>query len=182
MFLENFRKFINYYGKGRYINLCGFTILSFIAGFLELIGIALIYPFIMLIINPASFANYIPYIKLDSSLKTGLLIGLAVLLIFISKNIFMIFIQYIQNKFVCNWKKDITTKFMQYYIYAPYKDIMKTSQTDKLYNLETICSIAVEPFNKRNYHRNDYRTFIYKISITCSSNTTFCNADNVSSK
>lgn len=149
MFLENFRKFINHYGKGRYINLCGFTILSFIAGFLELIGIALIYPFIMLIINPASFANYIPYIKLDSSLKTGLLIGLAVLLIFISKNIFMIFIQYIQNKFVCNWKKDITTKFMQYYIYAPYKDIMKTSQTDKLYNLETICSIAVDGFIMR---------------------------------
>lgn len=149
MFLKNFRKFISYYGKKRYLNLCGFTVLSFIAGFLELIGVALIYPFIMLILNPKSFADYIPFVKLDNSLKTGLLIGLAVLLIFISKNIFMIFIQYIQNKFVCNWKKDITAKFMQYYIYAPYKDTMKTSQTDKLYNIETICSIAVDGFIMR---------------------------------
>lgn len=149
MFLENFRKFISYYGKQRYISLCGFTVLSFIAGFLELIGIALIYPFIMLIINPESFAAYIPFAKLDNSLNSGLLIGLGVLLIFILKNIFMILIQYIQNRFVCNWKKDITAKFMQYYIYAPYKDTMKTSQTDKLYNIETICSISVDGFIMR---------------------------------
>lgn len=149
MFLENFRKFISYYGKQRYLSLCGFTVLSFIAGFLELIGIALIYPFIMLIINPESFAAYIPFAKLDNSLNSGLLIGLGVLLIFILKNIFMILIQYIQNRFVCNWKKDITAKFMQYYIYAPYKDTMKTSQTDKLYNIETICSISVDGFIMR---------------------------------
>ena len=149
MRLENFKKFIRYYGKGRYLNLFGFTVLSFIAGFLELIGIALIYPFIMLIINPEAFANYIPYIKLENSFKTGLLIGLAVLFIFISKNIFIIFIQYIQNRFICNWKKDITSKFMQYYIYAPYKNIMKSSQTDKLYNIETICNMAVDGFIMR---------------------------------
>lgn len=150
MFLENFRKFICYYGKGRYINLFGFISLSFIAGFLELIGIALIYPFIMLIVTPDSFANHITFIKLQNNTQTGLLIGLAVLLIFISKNIFMIFIQYIQNKFVCDWKKDITSKFMQFYIYAPYKDIMKSSQTDKLYNIEMTCNIAVDGFIMRS--------------------------------
>lgn len=149
MLLENFQKFIKYYGKGKYLDLLGFTILSIIAGLLELVGIALIYPFIMLILKPESFTHYIPYIKFDNSIKTGLIIGLAVLLIFISKNIFMIFIQYIQNKFVSDWKKDITSKFMQYYIYAPYKDIIKTSQTDKLYNIETTCNIAVDGFIMR---------------------------------
>ncbi len=149
MHLENFQKFIKYYGKGKYLDLLGFTILSIIAGLLELVGIALIYPFIMLILKPESFTHYIPYIKFDNSIKTGLIIGLAVLLIFISKNIFMIFIQYIQNKFVSDWKKDITSKFMQYYIYAPYKDIIQTSQTDKLYNIETTCNIAVDGFIMR---------------------------------
>ena len=61
----------------------------------------------------------------------------------------MIFVQYIQNKFVSDWKKDITSKFMEYYIYAPYKEIMKTSQTDKLYNIEVICNIAVDGFIMR---------------------------------
>lgn len=149
MLLENFYKFIKYYGKGKYLNLFNFTILSIIAGFLELAGIALIYPCIMLILTPETFSNYTKYINFDNNIKTGIIIGFAVLLIFILKNIFMIFIQYVQNTFVSNWKKDITSKFMQYYIYAPYKAIIQTSQTDKLYNIETTCNIAVDGFIMR---------------------------------
>lgn len=150
MFLENFHKFIKYYGKGKFLSLCNFTILSIIAGLLELIGIALIYPFILFLINPsAEILQQIPILKHNNSLNIGLIIGFIAIFIFIVKNIFMIFIQYIQNKFVSDWKKSITSKYMQYYIYAPYKEIMKTSQTDKLYNIEVICNIAVDGFIMR---------------------------------
>ena len=54
MFLENFHKFIKYYGQGKALKLSNFIILSIIAGLLELVGIALIYPFILLIINPSN--------------------------------------------------------------------------------------------------------------------------------
>lgn len=150
MFLENFHKFIKYYGQGKALKLSNFIILSIIAGLLELVGIALIYPFILLIINPSNqLLQKIPFINANNNINTGLIIGFIVILIFISKNIFMIFVQYIQNKFVSDWKKDITSKFMEYYIYAPYKEIMKTSQTDKLYNIEVICNIAVDGFIMR---------------------------------
>lgn len=150
MFLENFHKFIKYYGQGKALKLSNFIILSIIAGLLELVGIALIYPFILLIINPSNqLLQKIPFINANNNINTGLIIGFIAILIFISKNIFMIFVQYIQNKFVSDWKKDITSKFMEYYIYAPYKEIMKTSQTDKLYNIEVICNIAVDGFIMR---------------------------------
>ena len=150
MFLENFHKFIKYYGQGKALKLSNFIILSIIAGLLELVGIALIYPFILLIINPSNqLLQKIPFINANNNINTGLIIGFVAILIFISKNIFMIFVQYIQNKFVSDWKKDITSKFMEYYIYAPYKEIMKTSQTDKLYNIEVICNIAVDGFIMR---------------------------------
>lgn len=150
MFLENFHKFIRYYGQGKALKLSNFIILSIIAGLLELVGIALIYPFILLIINPSNqLLQKIPFINTNNNINTGLIIGFIAILIFISKNIFMIFVQYIQNKFVSDWKKDITSKFMEYYIYAPYKEIMKTSQTDKLYNIEVICNIAVDGFIMR---------------------------------
>ena len=150
MFLENFHKFIKYYGQGKALKLSNFIILSIIAGLLELVGIALIYPFILLIINPSNqLLQKIPFINANNNINTGLIIGFITILIFISKNIFMIFVQYIQNKFVSDWKKDITSKFMEYYIYAPYKEIMKTSQTDKLYNIEVICNIAVDGFIMR---------------------------------
>ncbi len=151
MKLENYRKFITYYGKGHYLSLIGFTILSFIAGLLELTGVALIYPFMLLIISPENFNKtiHIPYVNIENTLTTGLIIGLCVLLIFIAKNLFMIYVQYIQNKFISNWKKDITSKFMEYYIYAPYKDIMKTSNSTKLHIIETLCNMAVDGFIMR---------------------------------
>lgn len=155
MFLENFKRFINYYGKGKYPAICGFLTLSFIAGFLEFIGIALIYPFILMIVKPESLMSSAPYLKfislthISNSTVSGLLLGFAVLLIFIFKNIFIIFTQYVQNKFVASWKKDITQMYMQYYIYAPYKNIMQTSQADKLYILGVLCSQAIDGFIMR---------------------------------
>lgn len=148
MFLENFSKFLRYFGKGRYLKLTGFGFLSFIAGCLEFLGVALIYPFIILIIKPDSFSN-LPYFNFENTIDNGLLIGLVVLLIFVFKNLYIIFLQYIQNKFVSNWKRDIVYKFMDYYIYAPYKNVMQTSQADKLYVLETLCPQVVDNFVMR---------------------------------
>ena len=146
MFIENFKKFISYYGKKKKLKLIGFTIMSFIAGCLEFLGIALIYPFIMLIIQPES-ANYITkYIKINNSITGGLMIGLGVLLIFIIKNIFIIISQYLQGRFTANWKMSIYSKFMQYYLYAPYKTTMKTSPNDKLYTIGTLVSQVIDCF------------------------------------
>ena len=149
MFLENYKKFIIYYGKGRYLKLLGFSGLFICAGILELTGVALIYPFTILIMNPNSIGKYLPNLRLGNPILTGLLIGLCVLLIFIGKNLFMILVQYIQNKFICNWKKDIAEKFMEYYLYAPYKAILSSSQSDKIYDIETLCSVAVDGFVMR---------------------------------
>lgn len=149
MFLENYKKFIIYYGKGRYLKLLGFSGLFLCAGILELTGVALIYPFTILIMNPNSIGKYLPNLRLGNPILTGLLIGLCVLLIFIGKNLFMILVQYIQNKFICNWKKDIAEKFMEYYLYAPYKAILNSSKSDKIYDIETLCSVAVDGFVMR---------------------------------
>lgn len=149
MFLENYKKFIIYYGKGRYLKLLGFSGLFLCAGILELTGVALIYPFTILIMNPNSIGKYLPNLRLGNPILTGLLIGLCVLLIFIGKNLFMILVQHIQNKFICNWKKDIAEKFMEYYLYAPYKAILNSSQSDKIYDIETLCSVAVDGFVMR---------------------------------
>ena len=148
MILENLKEFLSYYGKGRYYKLVGFTILSLIAGTLEFIGIALIYPFIMLIIQPES-VNLAKYIKIENSFVSGLLIGLCVLLIFILKNAFIIFSQYVQTKFTTNWRQEMVCKFMKYYIYAPYKLTMQTSTNDKLYVLGTLCGQSVDGFMMR---------------------------------
>ena len=145
MFLGNFKNFISYYGKGRYLKLVGFTFLSLIAGMLEFIGIALIYPFIILIIQPEAI-NITKFIKFENNIINGLIIGLIVLLIFILKNLFIIFSLYRQSRFVMNWKQSIVSGFMGYYLYAPYKDTMRISPNDKIYTIETLVNQTLDNF------------------------------------
>ncbi len=151
MFLENYTKFLKYFGKGRGKGFFCFGILSMVAGFMELFGVALIYPFVMFIVDPSVLFQKLPVfnhlnITFSNSTNVGLFIGLLVLLIFIIKNLFMLYIQYFQTRFVKELIQDIVSKFMEYYLYAPYKDVMQTSQGDKLYIIESVCPAAVNGF------------------------------------
>jgi len=146
MRLENFKKFIKYYGRGHIAGLLGFGVISFVAGLLEFAGVALIYPCVVMIIAPDT---PLPYLNRFAALAHPAVIALVVFLIFLLKNFFMIFVQFVQNKFVTKWKKDIAKKYMEYYIYAPYSEVMKTSPSDKLYLLNTLCPQAVDGFVMR---------------------------------
>lgn len=145
MFLENFRKFISYYGKGQHYKLAGFTIMSLIAGFLEFLGVALIYPFVMLIVRPGVM-DISKYVHINNNLVSGLLLGLGVLLIFILKNAFLILYLYLQSRFVANWKQKILFNYMEYYLYAPYKLTMQYSPNDKLYVLGTLINQVFDSY------------------------------------
>lgn len=152
MFVENFSKFIKYYGKGRKIKLVGFFIISLIAGYLEFLGISLIYPFILLIIKPNSvvytkyYADFAAFFHVHDVLINAFILGLIVTFLFVAKNLFVILSLYLQNKFVNNWKLAISKKFMHYYLFSPYKDLLKTSPSEKIYNLNFLVSQTLDGF------------------------------------
>lgn len=152
MFIENFRKYINYFGEGRKIKLCGFIVLSLIAGCLEFLGIALIYPFVVMIIRPDSILNsqlyshFVSFTNISDTTLNALIIGLFALLLFIFKNIYMIYFSLMQSKFISNWRKDITIKFMEYFLFSSYKESIKSSPADKMYIISTLCSQTVSIF------------------------------------
>lgn len=155
MYLENVRKFINYFGEERKLKLAGFMVLSFIAGCLEFLGIALIYPFIMMIIKPESFAEmhfyqaWIAYSGITDTTVNALIIGFCALLLFVIKNVFMIFYMYLQCNFINNWKQSISNKFMKYYLFAGYGDIIRTSAADKLYIVNSLPGQVMSTFLMR---------------------------------
>ena len=152
MFVENFYKFIKYYGKGFKLKLFGFFVLSTFAGFLEFAGLALVYPFILLIIDPESvihtkyYIKFAQYFHITNILTTAFILGVVVLLLFIFKNLFMLGFLYLQNKFVNGWKFAIGQKFMHYYLFSPYKNVLKSSPSEKLYNLNFLIIQTIDGF------------------------------------
>lgn len=152
MFIENFSKFMKYYGKGRKIKLIGFFLLSLVSGGFEFLGIALIYPFILLIIKPDSVVNTKYYLDFahffhqESILTNAFILGTIVTILFVAKNLFMIFNFYLQNRFISYWKLAINKKFMHYYLYSPYKNSLKTSPSEKVYNLTFLTGQTIDGF------------------------------------
>lgn len=152
MFVENFVNFIKYYGKGRKIKLLGFFILSLLAGSLEFLGIALIYPFILLIIKPDNiihtqyYTDFAAFFHVHNTLINAFILGLIVVLVFVFKNLFMIFNLYLQNKFINNWKLAIGKEFMHYYLFSPYKNSLNIPPSEKVYNLTFLIGQALDGF------------------------------------
>jgi len=152
MFVENFVNFIRCYGKGRKIKLLGFFLLSLVAGFLEFAGIALIYPFILLIIKPQIvvhtkyYSDFSAFFHIHNVLITAFILGFIVAFVFILKNLFMILTLYLQNKFVNNWKLAIGKKFMHYYLFSPYRNSLETPPSEKMYNLTFLINQSIDGF------------------------------------
>src|SRR5574344_2726903 len=108
MQLENYTKFIKYFGNGYKKDLLIFGLLSFIAGIMEFAGIAIVYPFILFIIKPETVINskafmiiakYFPILATQSHINCAFILGFLAILIFIVKNLFMIACLYIQTSF-----------------------------------------------------------------------------------
>ena len=157
MYIESFRKFVSYFGSKRKTKLIIFFIMSLIAGFLEFFGIALIYPFVMIIINPSSVQT-LPlnsvqiignFINNHSPLFIAFTFGLGAMLLFVLKNIYMIFYLFFQSSFLQKWTQDINNIFMQFYLYAPYKQMLKVSNADKLYAVTTASQQSTNGFLMR---------------------------------
>lgn len=150
--LKDLFKFIQYYGKRRKLKIFGFFLVSLISGLFEFIGIGLIYPFLMLIINPQevieykSIVNVINYFHINHILTITALIGFLIVLMFLFKNLLMILCIYLQNKFVINWKTDLNKMLMKFYLKAPYFNVFRTTNSEKIYNLTILTAQTLETF------------------------------------
>lgn len=155
--LKNLVKFIKYYGKNRRLKIFGFFVISLIAGILEFAGIGLIYPFLMLVTSPQtvieykSYATIINFFHINHILTITALMGILIVLMFLSKNLLMILCIYLQNKFVINWKNDLNKMLMKFYLNAPYMQMFKTTNSEKIYNLTALTAQTLETFVMRSF-------------------------------
>lgn len=121
------RSYLKSLGRDNFWKVLGFLGLSFIAGMIEITGIALIFPFVYLLVDPAAIKSHkaiadmmaVVHIQTNDELKIvlgGIVIGLILL-----KVIYMLFFRYLQLKTFSNMKINLTTRLMKMYLYASYQ-------------------------------------------------------------
>ena len=111
-----------------------------ISSILELLGVTIIVPFITAVMNPqiimqSKYFLYIVdilHIQNPSSSITLVLLGILLMLIYVIKNIGLIYSGYIQNSYQNNIQKDISVTMMNSYLNHPYEYFVNTNTAEML--------------------------------------------------
>ncbi len=153
MYITYLNKFLEYFGAKRKIKLLIFAIMGLIAGLLEFVGIAMIYPFVMIIVNPTAvntYTKYVPdFVMALPPLSIAMVFGATALGLFILKNLYMILFMFVQCKFLQKWTQSINNYFMDFFLYAPHNVVQKIPNSEKLYILNTLSNQATTGFITR---------------------------------
>lgn len=111
--------------------------MSVIGGFLELLGIAVIFPVMLILTSPDTCSGktvidyclkFLPQLE---PLKIAFLLSLFMIFVFLFKNIFMMKYIELQNEFVRDWSNYINKNVIQKILYAPYKSLKTLSYGDE---------------------------------------------------
>lgn len=138
MFLKTFFQFIQKYGKGYKLKFLLIGVFSLLMGGFEFLGLALIFPFIMLVAGDNSAIDVMQInllfnkLNLPIDIKTLAFVFCgAIILIYIFKNIFMIFCTKYQNDTMADFQFSLYSKTFKSLMQCPYQKFSKLPFGDK---------------------------------------------------
>lgn len=138
MFLKLFFQFIKDYGKGFKLKLFFIAIFSLIMGVFEFLGLALIFPFVMVLsgnnsmLEASGFGNLLMSANLPMDLKScAFILCIAIVLIYIFKDVSMMLCISYQNSIIAEWQAKIYSDTLKNLFLCPYLKINKISFGDK---------------------------------------------------
>lgn len=108
----------------------------FLASILEMLGIAVIVPFINSIMNVDYFMNnrfispILKRIGIDNGFDAILFVGIVLVLVYIAKNVFLLFIRSYQTSFSLRVCKDLSTEMLRAYMTRPYSYFLEHSTSE----------------------------------------------------
>ncbi len=112
----------------------GIGVMIFISGLLETVSVSMIVPIVAAITSPKTLYEYldkIPFLRdfterigLDTSFRLTIAMLTALMLIYIVKNLFLLFVTREQNRFITNARNDMISRVMRDFLNRPYEDYL----------------------------------------------------------
>ena len=156
MIFKYFKQFFGYFKEERKPFII-YSILSVTAAVLELMGVALVYPFILRVLSATPTNNW---------KASPLLIGCFIICLFLLKNLFMIVFTFIQAKFTNNFEMKIKRRVVRYLLGANYQDTSNISLAKKGKILDFLIPNTMNNFIFRLLNLN-VNFFIFLLIAAC---------------
>ncbi len=103
-----------------------------LCSFLELLGVSVIYPFLLLIMNEDNMRDkfYVSWIYIlspnISSIRVIIILGIIISLIYVVKNALAIFCTYVQSSYSAKINRELSVKMLRSYMMRPYEYFVNT--------------------------------------------------------
>lgn len=104
----------------------------------EMLSISVLLPFLQAIVNPAQLrqqkyiSQMVNFLNLNSDISLLVFLGLLILMVYVVKNLFLIYVSYAQNELSTSIHRDLATLMMRSYLKRPYTFFVETSSADVL--------------------------------------------------
>ena len=142
MFINYFSKFLQLFSQNYKSKLIILIILSVFCGLFEFLGVAMVFPLIIFILNPTQSTDiiFLPN-KLPDNSNLLLILGALIVLAFLFKNLLMIYKTYYQFGFLKNWQNELNLSVFKKYLYSSFETNLKVSQENSVFQIWNLSNI-----------------------------------------
>lgn len=113
-------------------------VLMFIGSLLELLGVGIIVPFVQSVLNPEKLMDNViiaqiwGLFEIDDYRYLVLFLGIGIIIIYILKNAYLIYVSAVKFTYAMQWQKDISVNMLKSYMKRPYSYFMNINSADIL--------------------------------------------------
>lgn len=125
------------------INLIYVTMIIFLQSFAELLGVSVILPFINAVVAPETLLNQpiirwaYDFLGMESTNELIMYLALLIIIVYVLKNLFLIYVYELQYKFSYYGKKQMQNELMRYYIGKDYIFFLNVNSSELIRNINT---------------------------------------------
>ena len=119
------------------------TVLIFISALLEAVGISLVIPLVSIIFDPNYLSkNEVFGVFFSNKLQTNIIFSLLIILglFFIFKNLFVLFLNWTQNKLINSISLEMSQRLYKTYLNSPYQFHAKSNKSQLYNNISHVTS------------------------------------------
>lgn len=113
-------------------------ILTLLGAVVETLGVSAIFPLVQVMIEPSVLRQYdivnniLNYFSLDSDMELIWLVGFFVILVYIFKNVYLLFLSYVRVKYSCKVQRELSVEMMESYMKRGYTFFLNMGTSELL--------------------------------------------------
>ncbi|WP_033068652.1 ABC transporter ATP-binding protein [Thalassospira australica] len=131
----------------RWAQFTGFILLSFVAAIIEMTGVGLVFPLLVVIVAPERLSS-IPYLPgvidyLGIETETTLSIAIIALIgfVMVGKNAYMLLFNWVQMRALARWKGQLSRRLMNVYLFSDYSVHLAKTSSEIIRNMALTAAV-----------------------------------------